>query len=59
VTAVGSGDEAFEALQLQHYDCMVVDLKLPERSGFDLLDQISRTTAVLGHAGDRLHRARS
>ena len=40
VTAVGSGDEALEALQLQRYDCMVVDLKLPKRSGFDLLDQI-------------------
>jgi HAMP domain-containing protein/CheY-like chemotaxis protein/signal transduction histidine kinase len=42
VTAVGSGEDALEALQLQRFDCMVVDLKLPERSGFDLLDQIKQ-----------------
>jgi CheY-like chemotaxis protein/HAMP domain-containing protein len=42
VTAVASGDEALEALQLQHYDCMVVDLKLQGRSGFELLDQIKQ-----------------
>jgi HAMP domain-containing protein/CheY-like chemotaxis protein len=59
VTAVGSSDEAFEALQLQHYDCMVVDLKLPERSGFDLLDQIRQddrfsATPVIVYTGKEL-----
>jgi hypothetical protein len=59
VTAVGSGDEAFEALQLQHYDCMVLDLKLPERSGFDLLDQIKQdarfaSTPVIVYTGKEL-----
>jgi HAMP domain-containing protein/CheY-like chemotaxis protein len=59
VTAVGSGEEALEALQLQRYDCMVVDLKLPERSGFDLLDQIKQderlaTMPVIVYTGKEL-----
>ncbi len=40
VTAVGSSEAALEALELQRYDCMVVDLKLPEMGGFDLLEKI-------------------
>jgi len=59
VTAVGTGEDALEALQLQHYDCMVVDLKLPERSGFDLLDQIKQderlaTVPVIVYTGKEL-----
>jgi CheY-like chemotaxis protein len=40
VVAVGSSEEALEALSLQRYDCMVLDLKLPEMGGFDLLEKI-------------------
>ncbi len=40
VTAVGSSEEALEALEVQRYDCMVLDLKLPEMGGFDLLEKI-------------------
>jgi len=59
VTAVASGEEALEALQMQHYDCMVVDLKLQERSGFDLLDQIKQderfsSTPVIVYTGKEL-----
>jgi HAMP domain-containing protein/CheY-like chemotaxis protein len=59
VTAVGSGDEALEALQLQRYDCMVVDLKLPKRSGFELLDHIRNderfaSTPVIVYTGKEL-----
>jgi Response regulator containing CheY-like receiver, AAA-type ATPase, and DNA-binding domains len=42
VTAVGSSEEAVEALELQRYDCMVLDLKLPETTGFKLLEQLKR-----------------
>jgi HAMP domain-containing protein/CheY-like chemotaxis protein len=42
VTAVGTTDEALEVLQGQHFDCMVVDLKLQGRSGLDLLDEIKQ-----------------
>jgi hypothetical protein len=40
VSAVVSGEEALEALGLQHYDCMVLDLKLPEMGGFALLETL-------------------
>src|SRR5262249_13620436 len=61
VTAVESSDAALEALQLQHYDCMVVDLNLRERSGFELLDQIKQderysSTPVIVYTGKELTR---
>jgi CheY-like chemotaxis protein len=40
VLAVASSEEALEALELQHYDCMVLDLKLPEMGGFALLETL-------------------
>ena len=40
VSAAGSGEEALEALELQRYDCMVLDLKLPEMGGFALLEKL-------------------
>jgi CheY-like chemotaxis protein len=36
------GKAALEALAQQHFDCMVLDLTLPDISGFDLLDQIGK-----------------
>ncbi|MCC2960423.1 response regulator [Massilia sp. IC2-278] len=41
VTAV-DGKSALEALGASHFDCMVLDLTLPDISGFDLLDQIGK-----------------
>jgi len=40
ITAVGSGAEALSALQSVQYDCCVVDLRLPDMSGFDLLEKV-------------------
>jgi HAMP domain-containing protein/CheY-like chemotaxis protein/GAF domain-containing protein len=40
VAAVGSGEEALEELGRQRYDCMVLDLKLPEMGGFALLEKL-------------------
>src|SRR5262249_11860107 len=40
VEAVGTGSEALEALAAAPFDCCVVDLRLPDISGFELLDRI-------------------
>ena len=42
VTAVGSSDAALEALAERQFDCMVLDLKLPETSGFKLLERLKK-----------------
>ncbi|HLL71780.1 MAG TPA: HAMP domain-containing protein [Pyrinomonadaceae bacterium] len=41
-TAVATGQEALDALQAEPFDCMVVDLKLPDMSGFELIEKIQR-----------------
>ena len=40
ITAVGTGAEALRRLADQTFDCCVVDLRLPDMSGFDLLDRL-------------------
>ncbi|MFL5243140.1 MAG: response regulator [Gemmataceae bacterium] len=39
-TAVGSGAEALTALKAQHFDCLVLDLKLPDVEGLELVEKI-------------------
>jgi HAMP domain-containing protein/signal transduction histidine kinase/CheY-like chemotaxis protein len=40
--AVGTGDEALKVLRENHVDCMVMDLGLPDTTGFQLIDRIRR-----------------
>ncbi len=40
IEAVGTGQEALERLAGQRFDCCVVDLRLPDMSGFELLDTL-------------------
>jgi CheY-like chemotaxis protein/CHASE3 domain sensor protein len=35
-----SGEEAFEILQERSFDCIIVDLGLPDKTGFELLEKI-------------------
>ncbi|HUN46817.1 MAG TPA: response regulator, partial [Stellaceae bacterium] len=40
IMSVGTGGEALEILREQMIDCVVLDLRLPDMSGFDLLEKI-------------------
>ncbi|MHB9004725.1 MAG: response regulator, partial [Coriobacteriia bacterium] len=42
ITSVVTGEEAIEALKREPYDCMVLDLGLPDMSGFEVLEKIRR-----------------
>ena len=42
IVTAGDGKAALEALDGAHFDCMVLDLTLPDISGFELLDEIGR-----------------
>jgi HAMP domain-containing protein/signal transduction histidine kinase/CheY-like chemotaxis protein len=40
--AVGSAEAAMNELRNKHYDCVVLDLGLPDMNGFDLMERIKR-----------------
>src|SRR5204863_1975089 len=44
-TVVGTGKDALAAIQSEKYDCMVLDLGLPDMSGTELLEQIKKSEA--------------
>ncbi|NUO51969.1 MAG: response regulator, partial [Polyangiaceae bacterium] len=46
IQGVGTGAEALEALKTSTFDCCVVDLRLPDMTGFDLLDQLRGDPAL-------------
>ncbi|MEO7205500.1 MAG: response regulator [Steroidobacteraceae bacterium] len=46
ITAVASAGEALSHLQTTTFDCMVVDLNLPDLSGYDLLEEMSQQEDV-------------
>ncbi|MEH2057214.1 MAG: response regulator [Nostoc sp.] len=46
-TAVGTGAEALSILRSHHFDCMVLDLGLPDMTGFTLIEQIKLEPRLL------------
>src|SRR5262249_25685913 len=46
VTSVGTGQEALDAVAGQPFDCVVLDLRLPDMSGFDLLEKFRENSEL-------------
>ncbi|MGB6387543.1 MAG: HAMP domain-containing protein [Terriglobales bacterium] len=46
VTTVSSGEEAVNAATEQSFDCVVLDLRLPDISGFDVLERFRDTPSL-------------
>ncbi|MFZ6027775.1 MAG: response regulator, partial [Chloroflexota bacterium] len=41
-----SGQAALEALKAEHFDCMILDLSLPDISGFELLSRLDKDETI-------------
>jgi len=46
IDTVGTGTQALEAMRTHPYDCVVLDLRLPDMSGFELLDEVQGDPAL-------------
>jgi CheY-like chemotaxis protein/signal transduction histidine kinase/HAMP domain-containing protein len=46
VTVVSTGAEAIEIVNQQAFDCVVLDLRLPDISGFDVLERLGDTAGL-------------
>ena len=46
IDEVANGKDAITALHKTHYDCMILDLGLPDMSGFDLLKKLSQDISL-------------
>jgi signal transduction histidine kinase/CheY-like chemotaxis protein len=59
ITYVSTGKEAIEKLSLIQFDCVVLDLSLPDMSGFDILSRIKNnespfSSPIIVYTGKRL-----
>ncbi|MEP6922443.1 MAG: response regulator [bacterium] len=54
-TAVATGQEALDILKDERFDCMVLDLRLPDMSGFELIEKL-QTDLGRYDLGSKRHR---
>jgi CheY-like chemotaxis protein len=64
ITEVGSAENALKLLKKQKFDCLLLDIKLPGMSGFNLLDKLSsvpqsKFTPVIIHTAKDLNKEES
>ncbi|HYW22387.1 MAG TPA: response regulator [Nodularia sp. (in: cyanobacteria)] len=45
-TAVNTGATALEILESQRFDCMIIDLGLPDMTGFELIEKIKQQSSL-------------
>ncbi|MCL5801391.1 MAG: response regulator, partial [Gammaproteobacteria bacterium] len=46
ITTAATGADALAALKLTHFDCLVLDLGLPDTSGFDVIEEIKKDVSL-------------
>jgi CheY-like chemotaxis protein len=46
ISEADQGQTALELLKTQHFDCLILDLSLPDMSGFEVLNRINMTEAI-------------
>jgi CheY-like chemotaxis protein/HAMP domain-containing protein len=47
IDTVETGRAALDRLRAQRFDCMVLDLRLPDMSGFEVLEEMQKDTALV------------
>ena len=46
ITSVGTGAEALSLMRATPFDCVVLDLRLPDMTGFELLDEVHKDESL-------------
>lgn len=46
IAIAGRGQEALDLLKSKQFDCMILDLKLPDMSGFELLEKLKKDNKI-------------